>query len=549
MATISANVASTPTNDEFAHLPSGYVYIKKGDFSLYHKNPPLIKMLSALPLVLLSPQINFEWRGDRNSDWAPWIFGKYFMENNRAAYEEIFFWGRIPVLLLSLLLAGFVYQWARELYGKKSALFALFLYLFSPNIIAHSSLATIDIGTSLFVLVSMYSFLKFLKIPTWPKLILSGIILGLAQLSKFTAIFLFIMLPLCGILFILWRKRYEDNIFIFPLTKKITLSSWKALLVSTSLIFLLGLTVLNAGYGFKGSFKSLADYKFQSDFFKKTGESALSGIPVPLPYDYLSGLDDQKNDVEYGEFSNFLMGEWSEKGWWYYLPFAFIIKTPLALSIFLLLFLFSFKLRKEQLKIDEIFLAIPILLLFLVFTFLSNLNIGIRYLLPLFPFLFILLSKLLEEGKEPGQIKNVFILLLACWYGYSSLSVYPHYLSHFNELVGGPKNGYKYILDSNIDWGQDLKGLKKYMDRKGIKHIKLAYFGSVDPQIYGISYKIPKNYPEKGLYAISANYLQGLPYPVIYGRRILEFKKGYFSWLKNYQPVDNIGHSIFIFKL
>lgn len=549
VATISANVVSTPTIDEFAHLPAGYVYLKKHDFSLYHKNPPLIKMMSALPLVLLSPKIDFEWRWDRNNDWAPWIFGKYFMENNRADYEDIFFWGRIPVMFLSLLLAWFVYKWANELYGKRSALLALFLYLFSPNIIAHSSLATIDIGASFFILVAMYSFLAFLKKPAWKNIVISGVVLGLAQLSKFTAIFLFIMLPLCGMLFIAWKKRYDDSIFLLPLTAKKILSGWKALLVSISLIFILGLVVLNAGYGFKGSFETLKDYQFQSNFFKEIADSGLSGVPIPLPFDYLSGFDDQKNDVEFGEFPNFFMGKWSEKGWWYYLPFAFLVKTPLALSVFLLFLLFSYAFKKERLKVDELFLIIPILLLFFVFAFLSNLNIGIRYLLPLFPFLFILISKILQEGSKVGHIKIILIILLAGWYAYSSLSVFPHYLSHFNELVGGPKNGYKYLIDSNIDWGQDLKGLKKYMDKQGIKHIKLGYFGSVDPEIYGISYEIPRAHPERGVYAISASYLQGLPYPIIYGRRIISIKKGYFSWLNQFEPVANIGNSILIFRL
>ena len=549
VATISANIASTPTMDEFAHLPAGYVYIKKGDFSLYHKNPPLIKMMSALPLTVLSPEIDFQWKWDRKNDWTPWIFGKYFMENNRAAYEDIFFWGRIPILLLSLLLAYFVYRWAHRLYGKKSALLALFLYLFSPNIIAHSSLATIDIGASLFILVSMYIFLAFLKAPNQKRLLFSGLVLGFAQLSKFTAIFLFIMFPLCGMLFMIWKKKYEESPFLLQLTEKVRLSGWKALSVSILLIYLLGLAVLNAGYGFEGSFKQLGDYQFESTFFQNLGKSGLSFLPVPLPHEYLAGFDDQKNDVEFGEFPNFFMGKWSEKGWWYYLPFAFIVKTPLALSLFLLFLFFSYLFKKEQIKIDEIFLIIPILLLFFVFAFLSNLNTGIRYLLPLFPFLFILMSRILREESEEGQIKTAMIILLAGWYAYSSLSVFPHYLSHFNELVGGPKNGYKYLIDSNIDWGQDLKGLKKYMDQKGIKHIKLAYFGSVDPEIYGISYEIPKGYPERGIYAISANYLQGLPYPVIYGKRMIEFEKGYFSWLKHYQPVTNIGNSIFIFNL
>ena len=549
VATINSNLASSPTNDEFAHLPAGYTYITKGDFSLYHKNPPLIKMMSALPLLILSPNMDFKWERKVNNDWEPWMFGKYFMENNRKSYDSIFFWGRIPVLLLSLMLAFFLYRWTNKLYGKKSAALALFLYLFSPNIIAHSSLATIDIGASLFILLSIYIFWQFLKTPDRKKLALSGFVLGLAQLSKFTAIFLIIMLPLCGVFFVQWKKKFEGDSFSLHLTPKIKLLNMKGLFTSLLIIYLLAIAIMNAGYGFDGTFKKLGDYQFQSNFFQGLANTGLAHLPLPLPYEYVSGFDDQKNDVEVGEFPNFLMGEWSNKGWWYYLPFAFLIKTPLALSLLLLLALYSCGRKRERLRIDEAFLLIPIVILFSVFAFLSNLDVGIRYLLPLFPFLFILISRIVKEDRKLGTVTKSIVILLLGWYAYSSLSLFPHYLSHFNELAGGPKKGYKYLIDSNIDWGQDLKGLKKYMDKQGIKHIKLAYFGSVDPAIYGISYEIPKGYPEKGLYAISANYLQGLPYPIIYGRRMMEFESGYFSWLKKFEPVTSIGNSIFIFRL
>ena len=191
---------------------------------------------------------------------------------------------------------------------------------------------------------------------------------------------------------------------------------------------------------------------------------------------------------------------------------------------------------------------------------------GLRYILPIYPFLIVFAASVVASKLYNRKVVKISVLSLVCLYIISSLSIYPHYLSYFNEFVGGSKNGYKYLVDSNLDWGQDLKGLKVYMDRKKIDKIKLGYFGSADADYYGINYaylpsvglqpKKPGQYwwyeiddnhkydpgPQKGIIAISATLLAS---PGWLRSKFFDT----YKWLRGKEPDDQIGHSILIYNL
>jgi hypothetical protein len=191
---------------------------------------------------------------------------------------------------------------------------------------------------------------------------------------------------------------------------------------------------------------------------------------------------------------------------------------------------------------EELFIIVPMLVLFIASLF-SHIAIGLRYLLPIYPLLFIFVSKVLRFNGKGRTLLWVVLAALILWFTASSFSIYPHYLAYFNELVGGSDKGYKYLVDSNLDWGQDLKGLKKYMDDNDIGKIKLAYFGTAGPNYYRISYrKVTEGEMHRytpGIYAISATELQNA----------LVEDKNRFSWIKKYKPKDKIGYSIFIYEI
>lgn len=535
---LSLSVKS-PTVDEFAHLPAGYYYWKTGDFSLYGKNPPLIKLLCALPLLTLDLSMDPGESYADCGDWRPWIFGTRFMRENAAAYDTIYFVGRLPVVFLALLLGWYVFRWARELYGLKGGLLSLLLYTFSPNMLAHARLVTTDMGCACFMFMAVYYYWRSFQHREHKEWIGAGISFGLALLSKFTALLLF---PIFGLLLVFFAA-----LAVFKKLKPVFLRSLFDGGVRLSLIILVALFVANLGYGFQGSFKRLRSIPHESQFYKRLAESPLNSIPIPLPAAYVYGLDQQKLDAEQGVFLNYLRGGFSNRGWWYYFLYAFVVKTPLPLHIGILISIWC-AFRRRRLTEAGGFLILPVLVVLIVFSFFNNINVGLRYILPVFPFLFVWLGQLSRLDFHKHLLRwGAGVVLVG--YVVSSVSIFPNYLAYFNYLAGGPSKGYRHLLDSNLDWGQDLKRLKNYIDREGVKELGLAYFGHVDPEIYGIPYHLIGERPESGDIAVSANYLYGLPYVVTYVEDPVSIRPGAFNWLRAYKPKANIGHSIFVYEV
>jgi len=294
---------------------------------------------------------------------------------------------------------------------------------------------------------------------------------------------------------------------------------------------------------------------------------------------YLLGLLMATQRTAFGN-TVYFMDMISSSGWWYYFPVVYILKVPLAFHILTIITLllgtyftkdYFWKNTFKRLRncIEENFTAFTMaafLMIYWIASITGNLNIGVRHVLPVLPFTFILVSWILVSAlkkmnypalKRQGKIKisafkKAAILLtgvLLCWYIFSSLSSYPHYLSYFNELAGGTDNGYKYVVDSNYDWGQDLKRLKILVDEKGIEKIKVDYFGGGDLNYYlGSKWERldSQGPPQKGWLAISATLLQGGK-----GNPVPGFNQPalYYKWLDDYMPVDRAGKSIFIYYI
>ncbi|MCS7179869.1 MAG: glycosyltransferase family 39 protein, partial [bacterium] len=419
------------------------------------------------------------------------------------------FLARFPMILLGILLGFFIYLWSKDLYGDFAGLFSLFLFTFCPNFLGHSCLVTTDVPFTTFFIITLYYLWKFFEKDNKKYLIFSGVFLGISISTKFTGI---IILPFIIILLILleikdnFKKRFKDNFLIF--------------LISFIVIPFFILLFTYRIYGFK---------------------NFLLGIKLII-----------FETTQRGHLS-FLNGQFSITGWRYYFLFAFLYKTPISFLILLFFSIFlSLKIEKK-----ERFLVLPAIIYF-IFSSLSKKQIGIRYILPFYALIYIYCARIFiyhHKLKLNKIIKNYIFTFLFLWYAFSSLKIHPNYIAYFNEICGGPENGWKYLIDSNIDWGQDLKGLKKYLQKEGNPEILLNYFGSVLPETYGLIYEpffyplflnIPQEYyrlnsefPEKEYLAISVNYLQGLVYN---DHKI-------FDWLKEIKPKTKIGYSIFVYDI
>jgi hypothetical protein len=528
-------VSNSPTCDEIAHhVASGYSYIKTGDFRLNPANPPLMRMISAAPLLFLklnAPFADKSWE-EGNSP----VFGRqFFYEVNHNA-DQIIFWARYPMALLSLFLGLLVFLWSRKLFGNTGGLLSLSLYAFSPNIIAFAGLATVDFGAALFNFTAIFSYWRYLRRPSRANLIISGITFGLAVATKYTNVILvplFILLALCT----WWEKRRHAG------------KQYSSLMLAKSLFFIyfVGLIVLFATYHFdlKPLLKGAPDVSEKIAYIHKfadllalnkiglTGERLVyfaQNIPIPFST-YIVGFLGVAHQLVVG-MDTFLLGKHSVNGFWYYFLVVFLVKSTLPVIILFALSLLTLYLGGKRKMFNKIFLLIPVVFLLTVASR-GKVQIGLRHILSIYPLIFVFIGSLsLLNFKK--WIKIILCLVICFFQVRSLLSVYPYPLSYFNEAVNGPDNGYKVLRDSNVDWGHGLKALSQYLKDNGIGEVKLYYFGTADPAYYGIHYEIPDSSdfeePSEGVYAISAQYLEA------------------FSWTNECEPVAKIAHSIFIYK-
>lgn len=522
--TIHAARVETPTVDEFAHVPAGMAYLVHGRFDLYSKNPPLFKALMSAPLLARSavvvPEVDVPPLG-----WGPWLYGQRFMQANRERYLELFLPARLVVILCGLLAGVVIHSWSHELFGTRAAALCTALYFLSPTVLAHSHLATTDVGGMAGVVLVMYLLRRACSRPGIAHVLLVALAWGAALLVKFTAV---LLLPV--VVAVVAVCRWNDR---------------KRALRDLLLIAVGALLVVNLGMGFQGSFRTLERYNLDSAFGRSLQRVLPGWTPVPLPREYVVGFDAQKRDTESGEFGSYLNGRWSEGGWWYYDLVALAVKTPLP---FLPMLLGAARLlRSCRLPRDELLLLLaPPAVLVVAMTGFNRLNIGIRYLLPLFPFLFILLGALWTRWSGRGS--QIAAAVVVAWYAAAALATAPAHLSFFNLAVGGPRNGHRLLLDSNLDWGQDLYRLRPALEQAGYEgKIGLLYFGHVDPALYGIEYELIPAGPVEGVLAVSVNYLMGAGYVVTAPDESLRVvPPGHLDWLRDHEPVARAG-SIWIF--
>jgi len=540
------------TIDEFAHLPAGYYYWLTGDFQIYHKNPPLVKMIFSLPLLFEKPNAERYLNRLPKSAWYTWLYATDFMLKNWDHYIKIFESARVMVILMGMVLGLLVYLYSRSLYGKAGAFLSLLVYIFCPNMIAHSQMATVDTGASLFIFIAVVSLVFYLKNPSWKRAMLAGVGLGLAQLSKFSSIAL---LPFYAIapLFLLYPFRTEQ----FSL-KRLSLRA-----VQVGIMILIWIFMVCACYRFQEVFKKPRNIDLRSHWMKRI-QKYTANLPAPFPQTYLLGMDRQMEDVEQGEFANYLLGKWYNGVDHRYFLIALLVKVPLPVQILFLLSLFlSLSVKKSRLKFlpeELLILAIIIWIVFL-FSFRNSLQIGVRYLLPIFPLAHVLIGRIGKALEGASFLKKVIIAGLFIWLAGESLWIYPHYLSYFNELAGGPKNGHKVLLDSNLDWGQDLPALSDFMKKNKIDKIELWYFGHASPELYGINYQLLGQPPRLKYAAISAQFYYYTAtefyYPLLYYQpeRTLREHKDPVTLSKNLRlpylskkPIATCGYSILVFE-
>jgi hypothetical protein len=471
--------------DEGDHIFAGYMSWKKADFGINPEHPPLVKALAAIPLLPMHLKVPdrkglASFKDEAYFDGRDFIFGN----GGEAEADRIIFRARMAAATLSLLLGLLVFLAAREMFGDGAALFALALVVFEPNMIAHGAYVTTDMGISCFIFASIYAFYRYVKAPSVGRLIVLGLVSGLALASKHSGVLLLPFGLALIITEILWPSpETRTN------KRKVALRLTGAFLAASTI----AIVVLWAFYGFRYAARpggmplspSLAEYARGLKGVEPHAYLALARLHI-LPESYLYGLVDVRLISD--SFSTYIFGKVYEHGVWFYFPAAFIIKSTAALMGLLLLAGFAIVTRKLRARREIFFLTIPPVLYLLIATG-TGLDIGARHILPMYPFLSVLIGGAALALAHGDRRWAYVVGLLLAWHAVSSARAYPNYLAYSNEFWGGPANTYKYLTDSNTDWGQQLKAVKKYLDNRGVKDCWFAYF--VEPSIHFSAYGIP----------------------------------------------------------
>ncbi len=568
-----ASRLKSPVFDEPPHIASGLSYLETHVFHGNLQHPPLLKEISAVFLSLAGihwpkePLADALIHGGPGSEGLEWRIG-YDIITKKGA-NRVMFWARMPFILLGGLLGFLIYWWGRELVGPGAALAALFFYTFDPTVIAHSGWVTTDVGITVFAIVFLFALWRYIERPDWRRTVFAGLALGAVLGAKFSAVF---FLPIAVMLLAAaarWPlKQAEEEKAEVPAQPRITKAApnspcpcgsgkkykkchgaegpattahqgvHRALVRKNLITYAIAFAVMFA----VAAVFIEALYFFPSD-----------------PLLYIKGLRKVNADHLVG-YPVYLHGQVAEPRFYSYFLETWLVKEPLVAIGLALAGLFLLLRDRSVPVLKKAFLLLTPVVFFLATTFLAD-NMGVRYLIPILPFSYLLgglaLTKVLAQPKW-GR----YAAAAAClWAVIAAVGIFPDHLSYFNEAAcllespgqigmdGGSRCGIEWLDDSNIDWGQGLKELRLWMNAHGNgRTLRLAYFGSYPPNGYGLKYEnldvqalLPE--PAPGLYAVSAHFVARVP---VLGATLAG---GAGEWLRRIQPVAVVNHAFYIYDV
>jgi hypothetical protein len=541
---VSASTQKSTTFDESRHLTLGYLYWTQPGSHLASESGMFAQAWAALPLLvdhLQAPQEKGEPWGNLGV-WGETYRFFYSMGNDPSA---MLFQARTMISLLGAALGALIFFWSRDLFGVWGGFVALLLFIFCPNMLAHGTLATADMAAAFGFFAATFSFWKLSHTVSWGNLLFSVLALCCLALAKMSAVLILPIFILMLAVRFFSRRPIEFQLFTNKiLAHRLARAGIWSLLLALHLIAVVGILWLSYNFRYdswnqetaRRQILSSPDFSFWSGAGMKA--SILQNIDQAglLPPAYLEGLS---FTLESSDFRNaFLCGRCSVKGWWWFFPFAFLIKTPIGS---LLLFLFSFVAlvlwrwvprhwmgsKSADSCCPKLYDLSPLLILGGTYGFAcltSHLNIGLRHMLPIYPVFFVLAGANVFWLLAEVSIFRIALIAFLVGTMTESLSVWPNYLAFFNQFVGRARNGYQYLVDSSLDWGQDLPGLHQWLEKNvpspPSTPVYLSYFGTGDPKFYGINALLlpgffdmdsPQTFPlQHGVYCISATMLQGV---------------------------------------
>jgi len=535
------------TFDEDDHMYAGYRMWKNGDFGLNPEHPPLVKLLATLPLLgqnlWVPPLKGIYFKGEA------YLGGQAWLEHNDGGSQRLVFRMRMAAALLAIGLSLVVFFSTSEFFGTTAALGALTLVVFDPDILAHSGLVTTDVGATLFYLATIWTFFRFVKRPSLLRLVIAGLVFGLLLATKHSGVLLG---PMLAVL-VAWE--------VIAAAKGARLPTALRLGGALAAMVLLAVGVLWAFYGFRYAARpaalqlipSLAEYSHDLKPFDFGLIWWMARLHL-LPESYLMGMVDIR--VFAKVFKTFILGTWYPHGVWWYFPVTISIKTTLGLMGLVLLAGYAMATRKLGKRPDHSRALVYVLFVWIAYLAtagINGLNIGVRHVLPVYALAAIIAGAGVAALALPSRKWKWACGALIAAHVISALFVLPYPLAYANEAWGGPRNTYKVLADSNVDWGQQLYQVKDWEDRNPGVDCWFAYMVRplILPETYGVHCHIlpdgmggagkePVPPVVHGAVLLSASELSGALWP---SREMNPYHE-----LQSRKPNEEIAYSVLVYR-
>jgi 4-amino-4-deoxy-L-arabinose transferase-like glycosyltransferase len=540
------------TVDEWVMIPAGLYHLREGDYRPVNEHPPVAKVLGAAPLVLAGakpPPV-----GGGAQDYGQFLDKfKEFWEANAWRFDYLCFWARVPLVALTLTLGALVFVFARRHWGGRAAVFAVALYSLEPTVLAHGRVVQTDVPSALALLLFSFALYEYLKAPRARGAAWVGFAAGFAAVTKFSMVALGpVLCVVCAGLFALAPRR--------------GLSRGRVAAHACALA-LAAVLAVNAGYFFRHAPpESLDDALARAVVPLEVGHGPLHSaleagyyfLQVIFPADFVAGVGWQLGHAKLGHPAG-LLGQYSRFGWWYYFPVAFALKTPLPVLLLTLAGLAWALVRLRRGAEGRVLVLLLPPALFTSLLMLSTINIGVRYYLPAYPFFFLLAGAMLDDLLRRARARPLAAALAAasfCWVGVEAARAYPDHMSYMNQLASARPRWW-YLSDSNVEWGDDVRGLALYLRGRGEERVGGAMLNWQLLEIYGVEqaavFVRPGETPEATRYvAIGASLLNGSTVPAEFddGTELTEEERvNYFDEYRRRTPERVFGGSIYLYRM
>ena len=540
------------TTDEPLLIAAGYYHLAAADYRPVNEHPPFAKSIAAVPVLLAGADGPLIDPGPHEYEYFLNLFEEFWRWNH-ARYERLTFWARVPAVAVTVGLGALVFVYARRYWGARAALFAVALFAFEPTVLAHGRVVQTDVPAALALLVFSFALYEYVKRPTTRGALWAGSAAGFGAVTKFSLIVLGPALLLASAwLFVAAGRRGVGR----------GRAAGQALVAVLAAVLL-----VNAAYLFSGGtpepFESAMARSVVPASLQESWRGPLSAgyavLQTIFPADFVSGVGWQLAHAHNGHPAG-LLGEHGDKGWWYYFPVAFALKTTLPfLLVSIAAVLWGLLALRREGRGRLLVLLLPLVLYTSMLT-LNTINIGVRYYLPAYPFLFILGGAFLDERMRRGRHKllgtSVVVVGLLCWGAIEAGRSHPDHMSYVNQLAYKRPHWW-YLSDSNVEWGDDVRELALYLRGRGETRVAGAMLGWQALEHYGVEqvalFVPPGERPRRTRYsAVGASLLNGSTVPGGFGDEgptLTEDERvNYFDEYRRRTPERIFGGSIYLFR-